>query len=116
MRINNIQTSTNNQGKVSHKGAREFVRTLANPDALTSTVLLETAVTGGRGYNAYKRGGVNELRERATDDILACREKLEAVFGDAFDSDKWGFVWPYARPVGRNPETPSYSYIQIHRL
>ena len=71
MRINNIQTNTNSQNKVSHKGAREFVRTLANPDALTSTVLLESAVTGGRGYNAYKRGGVNELRERATDDILA---------------------------------------------
>ncbi len=71
MRINNIQANTNNQNKVSHKGTREFVRTLANPDALTSTVLLESAVTGGRGYNAYKRGGVNELRERATDDILA---------------------------------------------
>ena len=71
MRISNIQTNTNNKRNISHKGAREFVRTLANPDALTSTVLLESAVTGGRGYNAYKRGGVNELRERATDDILA---------------------------------------------
>lgn len=70
MRINNIQTKQNNNN-VSHKGAREFVRTLANPDAFTSTVILESAVTGGRGYNAYKRGGVNELRERAFDDIVS---------------------------------------------
>lgn len=74
MRINqNItaQTGINNRKNVSHKGAREFVRTLANPEALTSTVILESCVTGGRGYNAYKRGGVNELRERAVDDIVS---------------------------------------------
>ncbi len=93
MRINNIQTNTNSQNKVSHKGAREFVRTLANPDALTSTVLLESAVTGGRGYNAYKRGGVNELRERATDDILAAVFWMKGVdifnkIGDKFVGDR----------------------------
>ena len=69
---------------VSHKSARTFVRTLANPDALASTVLLETAVTGGRGYNAYKRGGINELRERAIDDILAAVFWMKGV--DIFNS------------------------------
>lgn len=74
MRINSnitAQTGKNNKNNISYKGSREFVRTLANPDALASTVLLESCVTGGRGYNAYKRGGVNELRERAVDDIVS---------------------------------------------
>ncbi len=90
MRINNIQTNTNNKKNISHKGAREFVRTLANPDALTSTVLLESAVTGGRGYNAYKRGGTAELRERATDDIVAAIFWMKGV--DIFNKigDKFG--------------------------
>lgn len=90
MRINNIQTNTNNKSNVSHKGAREVVRTLANPDALASTILLESAVTGGRGYNAYKRGGINELRERATDDILAAVFWMKGV--DIFNKigDKFG--------------------------
>ena len=85
MRIqNNTQAYKNKNQNVSHKSARTFVRTLANPDALTSTVLLETAVTGGRGYNAYKRGGVNELRERAIDDILAAVFWMKGV--DIFNS------------------------------
>ena len=85
MRINNTQAyklgsnNSKNSQNVSHKGAREFVRTLANPNALTPTVLLETAVTGGRGYNAYKRGGVNELRERAFDDVLAALFWMKGV-------------------------------------
>ena len=85
MRIqNNTQAYKNKNQNVSHKSARTFVRTLANPDALTSTVLLESAVTGGRGYNAYKRGGVNELRERAIDDILAAIFWMKGV--DIFNS------------------------------
>ena len=90
MRISNIQTNTNNKRNISHKGAREFVRTLANPDALTSTIILESAVTGGRGYNAYKRGGVNELRERATDDIVSAVFWMKGV--DIFNKigDKFG--------------------------
>ena len=84
MRIQNNTQIYNSKNKVSHKSARSFVRTLANPDALTSTVLLESAVTGGRGYNAYKRGGVNELRERAIDDILAAVFWMKGV--DIFNS------------------------------
>lgn len=74
MRINNTQNyklGNNKNQNISHKGARQFLRALADPNDLRSTIILETAVTGGRGYNAYKRGGVNELRERAFDDVLA---------------------------------------------
>ncbi|MBQ8887605.1 MAG: hypothetical protein IJY61_07895 [Candidatus Gastranaerophilales bacterium] len=85
MRIqNNTQAYKNKNQNVSHKSARTFVRTLANPDALTSTVLLEGAVTGGRGYNAYKRGGVNEFRERFIDDVLAAIFWMKGV--DIFNS------------------------------
>ena len=79
MRINKLQVEQNNKIQNKEKvksqtfglNPRSFVRTLANPDAFTSTVLLETAVTGGRSYNAYKRGGMDELRERFIDDILS---------------------------------------------
>ena len=75
MQINKISFSQENNNnkkyQVSNKGAREIVRTLADQDALASTILLESAVTGGRGYNAYKRGGSAELRERAFDDIVS---------------------------------------------
>ena len=41
----------------------------------------------------------------ATEDILNCTATLENAFGDNFDTTKWGFIWPYARPAGRLPET-----------
>ena len=41
----------------------------------------------------------------ATEDILNCTATLENAFVDKFDDNKWGFVWPYARPAGRLPET-----------
>ena len=34
-------------------------------------MILEGGVTGGRGYNAYKRGGIPEFRERFADDIIS---------------------------------------------
>ena len=74
MKIQKIQLeNTNNIKSVSSKGlgARGFVRTLANPDALASTIMLESTVTGGRGIQAYKRGGFPEFRERFTDDIVS---------------------------------------------
>ncbi len=77
MKINNNTAETNiytNKGnkKVSYKGdARTLVTQLLNPDSLHSTIALESAVTSGRGYHAYKRGGKAELRERATDDIIS---------------------------------------------
>ena len=100
MRINNTQAyklGSNKKQNVSHKGARQFLRTLANPNALTPTVILETAVTGGRGYNEYKRGGINALRERAFDDILAAVFWMKGVdffnkIGDAIGKKFLGLV------------------------
>lgn len=83
MKISSVQNYKNNQN-ISHKGGREVLRTLANPDALASTILLESCVTGGRGYNAYKRGGADELRERAIDDVLSAVFWLKGV--DIFNS------------------------------
>ncbi len=56
---------------VSSKGSREILRTIADPDSLAATILLESSVTGGRGINAYKRGGIPEFRERFTDDVVS---------------------------------------------
>ena len=94
MQINRISVSQENNNnkkyQVSNKGAREIVRTLADQDALASTILLESAVTGGRGYNAYKRGGSAELRERAFDDIVSAVFWMKGV--DIFNKigDKFG--------------------------
>lgn len=88
MQINTVQNrlveKNNRRQNISHKGAREMVRTLANPDALASTIVLESSVTGGRGYNAYKRGGAAELRERAFDDIVSAVFWMKGV--DIFNS------------------------------
>ena len=73
MQVNNIQNTQliNNNKKASFKGGREILRTFANPDSLATTIALETSVTGGRGINAYKRGGKNEFRERFIDDVVS---------------------------------------------
>jgi hypothetical protein len=73
MIINNITPAiqkTNNKS-VSSKGGREIIRTLSNSDTLVATIALESFVTGGRGINAYKRGGFPEFRERFTDDVVS---------------------------------------------
>ncbi len=81
MQINNIKAGHNKN--ISYKGAgmqlvqkmadptRHALRTLSDLDALATTVVLEGFVTGGRGINAYKRGGKNEFRERFTDDVVS---------------------------------------------
>ena len=56
------------------KATRSFVAGLEKGDALLPIVLLEIAVTGGRSYHAYKRGGFIEGRERLTE------ESVGAVF------------------------------------
>lgn len=50
--------------------ARKFVTGLGKGDALLPIILLEAAVTGGRTYNAHKRGGFIEARERGTEETL----------------------------------------------
>lgn len=53
---------------------RKFVTHLNKAGVLLPVVLLETTVTGGRTYQAYKRGGMTEARERL------CEESVGAVF------------------------------------
>lgn len=56
---------------VSSKGARQVISSLANPDSLMTTVVLESFVTGGRSLNALNRGGFYEFRECFTDNVLS---------------------------------------------
>ncbi len=79
MYIKNIQAENKYNNKVSYKGAREIVRTLANPDSLASTLVLESSVTTGRGAQAYKRGGFAEFRERFTDDVVSALFWMKGV-------------------------------------
>lgn len=53
---------------------RKFVTHLNKAGVLMPVILLETTVTGGRTYQAYKRGGMTEARERL------CEESIGAVF------------------------------------
>lgn len=75
MRINNTQNISKNgintDKSANFKGGREIIRTLANPDSLAATIVLESFVTGGRSYNGYKRGGKAELRECFTDNFIS---------------------------------------------
>lgn len=50
--------------------ARRFISDLNMGDALAPVIILEAAVTGGRTYQAYKRGGFVEARERGTEETL----------------------------------------------
>lgn len=55
---------------VNNKTARKFVSQVSNPKALLPVILLETTVIAGRSYQAYKRGGKTECRERLIDESL----------------------------------------------
>lgn len=48
---------------------RKFVRGLASR-SIAPVILLEAFVEGGRTYQAYKRGGFTEARERFTEEII----------------------------------------------
>ena len=63
--------NVNNVGKYSTNLFKRAVTQLGKPGALLPVVLLEVAVDTGRAYQAYKRGGATEMRERMTDDISA---------------------------------------------
>ena len=51
--------------------ARSLVTSLNKKGAILPVVLLEATVTGGRTYQAYKRDGFVEARERITEESLA---------------------------------------------
>lgn len=56
---------------VNNPLTRKTVSRLSNPSALLPIILLEGAVIGGRSYQANKRGGWIEARERITEEITA---------------------------------------------
>ena len=87
MNISSPKTLINN---IKNADGRKIIRKLSNPDSLMATVLLEGFVTGGRGINAYKRGGEDELRERVADDVVSAVFWMKGV--DIFNSmgDKFG--------------------------
>ncbi len=53
------------------KGVRDFTSKLCTPAALLPVILLETSVITGRTYQAKKRGGNIEARERLTEESIA---------------------------------------------
>lgn len=81
---------------------RKFVTHLNKAGVLLPVVLLEATVTGGRTYQAYKRGGATEARERL------CEESVGAVF--------WLFGVKFFNEIGNwigkkylNIENPAFS-------
>ena len=59
---------------VNSSKSRNFITSLGKTGAILPVILLEATVTGGRTYQAYKRDGFVEARERVTE------ESLGAVF------------------------------------
>ena len=81
---------------------RKFVTHLNKAGVLLPVILLEGTVTGGRTYQAYKRGGVTEARERL------CEESIGAIF--------WLFGVKFFNEIGNwigkkylNIDNPSFS-------
>lgn len=69
-------------------GARKFVSGMSKGDVLAPVILLEACVTGGRTYQAYKRDGFIEARERFTEESLGalfwfCGVKVFNRIGDS---------------------------------
>ena len=63
---------TNSIGKIFKPNIiKHAVTQLGIPGALLPVAILEVTVDTGRGYNAYKRGGGTEFRERTTEDVSA---------------------------------------------
>jgi hypothetical protein len=52
------------------RGTRKFLAGMERSDILAPIILLETTVVTGRTYQAHKRGGFIEARERFTEEIM----------------------------------------------
>ena len=55
---------------VNNKNVRNFAARISDHKALLPIIMLETSVIAGRTYQAYKRGGKTECRERIIDETL----------------------------------------------
>lgn len=96
---------------------RKFITSLDKSGAILPVVLLEATVTGGRTYQAYKRDGFVEARERVTEESLGAVFWLfgATMFGKLFDKigEKF-FKIPKKKPdVGRDIARSSFdNYIE----
>lgn len=66
-----IYTNKNINSFVNNKNVRKFVSKLCTPGTIAYVAILEGCVTTGRTYQAEKRGGNIESRERLTEEIIA---------------------------------------------
>lgn len=97
--------------KVKPSVIRKFVTQLDKSGAILPVVLLEGTVTGGRTYQAYKRDGFVEARERVTEESLGAIFWLfgATMFGALFDKIAQTFMKiPKDMPdvgvdIGRSP-------------
>lgn len=80
-------TKNNNIASKASYITRKFVTSLDRKGAILPVVLLEATVTGGRTYQAYKRDGFVEARERVTEESLGAIFWLfgATIFGKIFD-------------------------------
>lgn len=74
----------------SFNPAKRFIRGLACKDWLVPIILLECFVTGGRTYQAYKRDGIIEARERFTEEVIGAAFWFGGVKGFNAMNDKIG--------------------------
>lgn len=65
-----IFTNKNISNFANNKTTRKFVSKLCTPGTLAAVIVLEGAVTAGRTYQAQKRGGIIESRERLTEEVI----------------------------------------------
>ena len=65
IKLNDISKYTANLSK-----SRNFITSLRKPGVILPVILLESTVTLGRTYQAYKRDGFVEARERVTEESL----------------------------------------------
>lgn len=96
---------------------RKFVTKLDRSGAILPVVLLEATVTGGRTYQAYKRDGFVEARERVTEESLGAVFWLfgATMFGKLFDKiGQKFFKIPTQKPdVGRDiARTPFDNFVK----
>ena len=54
----------------NNKSVQKFVSQMSNHKAMLPVIMLEASVISGRCYQAYKRGGMTECRERMIDESL----------------------------------------------
>src|SRR5574344_476417 len=96
---------------------RSFITKLDKKGAILPVILLEATVTGGRTYQAYKRDGFVEARERVTEESLGAIFWLfgATVAGKIFDKigQKMGKVPKTMPAVGRDAaRTPFTNYME----